>query len=233
VKPPLSAILFDLDGTLVDSYALYLEAYRRALEPRLGRRPVLEDFVRHRPSSELHFLRQWVGGAAEECHREMQRHYRDLHGTHCEGLYEGVREMLTALRAGGVRLGIVTGKGRVTWEDTHEQLDLGDFEVVVTEDDVERPKPHPAGLQLALETMGISPAEAIYVGDSVTDMEAGRAAGMRIGAALWPKTAPGEAERFRAELAPLSPEWHFARPAAITRALAPWCGAPTLEREGT
>jgi pyrophosphatase PpaX len=226
VNPPPSTVLFDLDGTLVDSYELYLEAYRRALEPQLGRRPDLEDFVRHHPSSELHFLRRWVGEAAEECHRAMQRHYRELHPTLCAGVYEGVPEMLAALRSAGVRMGIVTGKGRVTWEETHARLGLGDFEVVVTEDDVAHPKPHPAGLLQALEAMGARPAEAIYVGDSLTDMEAGRAAGMRVGAALWPKTAPGEAERFRADLAGLRPDWHFARPASLTRVLAPWCGIP-------
>jgi pyrophosphatase PpaX len=231
VTPPISTVLFDLDGTLVDTFTLYLEAYSRALETHLGRRPELDDFITHRPSSELHFLRGWVGDeAAERCHRAMQEHYRELHGSHCEGIYPGVREMLAALRAGGLRLGVVTGKGRATWEITGARLDLGEFEVVVTEDDVPRPKPDPAGLRLALEAMGAAPAEAVYVGDSLSDMQAGRTAGMRIGAALWPKTAPGEAERFRAELAPLAPDFYFARPAAVTRALAGWCGLRPAER---
>jgi pyrophosphatase PpaX len=223
-QPP-RAILFDLDGTLVDTFHLYLEAYSRALEPHLGRRPTLGDWSGRTPSSELYFLTEWLGAeAARACHEDMQRHYAELHGSLCEGPYEGVREMLAALRAAGFPLGVVTGKGRRAWEVTRHEIDLGHFDVVVTEDEVEMPKPDPGGLIMALEALDVAPAAAVYIGDSVTDVAAGRKAGMRVAGALWPKTAPGEAEAFAEQLRPLGPDWLFERPADVVRAFAMWCG---------
>jgi pyrophosphatase PpaX len=140
-------------------------------------------------------------------------------------VYDGVREMLEALRAADYALGIVTGKGRTAWEVTERELGLGlgDFAVVVTDDDVHAPKPDPGGLLAAAEALGAAPAEVAYLGDSAGDLEAGRNAGMRVGAALWAKTAAGEADEFIAAVHPLAPDWHFARPADVTRAFVRWC----------
>jgi pyrophosphatase PpaX len=219
-----SAVLFDLDGTLIDTYHLYLEAYTRALEPYLGRRPALEEFVERRPASERHFLNGWIGEEnARSCHAAMRRHYAELHASLCEGVYDGVREMLTALRTAGIPVGIVTGKGRHTWETTESALGLGPFAVVVTDDDMELPKPDPGGLHSALEAIGVEAAETVYVGDSLSDLEAGRLAGTRVAAALWPKTAPGEPECFAEQIRPLEPDWVFARPEDVVRAFALWC----------
>jgi phosphoglycolate phosphatase-like HAD superfamily hydrolase len=118
---------------------------------------------------------------------------------------------------------VVTSKGRRAWEVTAAQIDLGDFAVVVTEDDVREPKPHPEGLLTAAAELGTAPASIVYVGDSAGDLEAGRAAGMTVGAALWPKTGVGERDRFLARIRPLAPDWTFDRPADVSRAFARWC----------
>jgi pyrophosphatase PpaX len=221
----VDTVLFDLDGTLIDTYNLYIEAYRRALNPVLGRDPSMDDFLERRPASERHFLTEWIGEeAALDCHAEMQRHYAELHGPLCDGPYDGVREMLGALRAVGLRLGLVTGKGRGAWEVTRHAIDLGDFEVVVTEDDVRFPKPHPGGLLAAMQSLGARAERTVYVGDSPTDLEAGRAAGTFVGAALWPKTGPGERDIFLAEVARWEPDWVFDRPSDVSRIFAGWCG---------
>jgi HAD superfamily hydrolase (TIGR01549 family) len=219
-----AAILFDVDGTLIDTYRLYLECYRRALAPYLYRTPDEAEIIARRPSSERRFIAGWIGERyAEECHATMRRHYADLHASLGDGLYDGVREMLAALRSGGIPLGVVTGKGRDAWEVTDRELGLGDFAAVVTDDDVSHAKPHPEGLLAAARAMGSDPQACLYVGDSLTDLEAGRAAAMLVGAALWPKTAPGERERFVNEAAAFSPDWTFGHPADLTRAFAAWC----------
>jgi pyrophosphatase PpaX len=219
-----AGILFDVDGTLIDSYRLYLEAYRRALVPYVGRLPDHAEIAAQRPSSEKHFLVQWLGPErGEECHAAMCTEYEQLHRAYCDGIYDGVREMLTALRAAGVPVGVVTGKGRRAWEITERELGLGPFAVVITEDEVDLPKPDPGGLRAALEVIPLDPGAVLYVGDSVSDAAAARAAGLLVGAALWPKDVPGERETFLQEIAPYGPDWAFERPADITKLLAAWC----------
>jgi pyrophosphatase PpaX len=219
-----SAILLDLDGTLIDTYHLYLEAYRRALAPYLGHPPSDAEFIARRPSSEKRFLAGWIGETSvDACHAAMARHYEALHPSLCEGMYEGVPEMLAALRSAGIPLGLVTGKGRRAWEVTERALDLGRFEVVVTDDEMEEPKPHPGGLVLGLASLGVEADKTVYIGDSVSDLAAGRAAGMLVGAALWPKTSAEDRESFLREIEVHEPDWTFERPADVTRLFASWC----------
>lgn len=218
------AVLFDLDGTLVDSYHLYLESYRRALEPMIGYAPTDDELLARGTGSERSALRGWVGeDRLAECHDSLIWHYERLHGALCEGLYDGVPEMLTALRTAGYPLGIVTGKGRRAWTVTAARLPLPTFDVVVTEDDVAHPKPNPAGLLDAARALSLAPAACLYVGDSPGDLAAATAAGMPAAAALWPKTAPGEREAFLRATEALAPVLTPATPAELTRALARWC----------
>lgn len=219
-----AAILFDLDGTLIDTYRLYLDCYRRALEPHLGYAPADREIVAHNPSSERQFLLDWIGAkAGEACHAEMRRLYAENFMHLWEGHYEGVPEMLEALRTAGYPLGIVTGKGRDAWRTTYVYSGLPPFDVVITDDDVHAAKPDPSGLLAAADALGIAPGQAVYIGDSTSDLKAGRNAGMRVGAALWPKTAPGERDAFLRAIEGMTPEWIFERPADITRAFAGWC----------
>jgi phosphoglycolate phosphatase-like HAD superfamily hydrolase len=154
-QPYPSILLFDLDGTLIDTYHLYLESYRRALTPHLGRAPTHAEIIARRPSSERRFLAEWIGEEqANSCHATMREHYAALHGALGKGVYAGVPEMLTALRSAGYRLGIVTGKGRATWEVSRSLLRQGEWEVIITDDDVRTPKPDPEGVLLALRQMG-------------------------------------------------------------------------------
>jgi pyrophosphatase PpaX len=218
------SIIFDVDGTLIDTYRLYMEAYRRALAPIVGY-PLHDDQILGAGArSERSILRAWVGESElEGCHESLCRHYAELHRGLAEGFYAGVPEMLRALRSAAIPLGVVTSKGRTAWEVTLRHLDLGRFPVVVTEDDVRQPKPHPEGLLRAARELEVDPSGAVYIGDSHGDLEAGRAAGMPVAAALWPKTAPGEREAFLESIASLRPRWVFERPADVTREFAGWC----------
>jgi HAD superfamily hydrolase (TIGR01509 family) len=195
--------LLDLDGTLIDTWDLYLECFLRTLEPYVGRRPTFEELRALHPTSELWALRRAVPAQqGAEAHAAFLRHYRLLHGELCGGVYAGVPEALAALRAAGLTVGLVSGKSHGAWAISRELLPLGHFAVFVGDDDVAEPKPSPEGLRLALTRLGVGPGEAVYVGDSVNDAQAARAAGLRFVAALWAKSAeelPGFLERMRAE----------------------------------
>lgn len=199
----VAAVLFDLDGTLIATKRLYLEAYSRALEAHLGHLPTPEEVVRLRPRAELKFLYDVVGPERfDACLADFRRHYAELHATHFGGVYPGIREMLAGLRARGLRLGIVTGKSRAGWEVTIAALEaeLGSFDVTVFDDDVALAKPDPEGLTLAAQRLGLPASAAAYVGDAVSDVHAARAAGMLPIAVLWPKKAE-ELESFREQAA--------------------------------
>ena len=191
--PGISTILFDLDGTLVSTRRLYLEAYRRALAPYIGRVLSDEEILSHRSRSEIRYLKSQARDQYDACLRDFQRYYSDLHETHFGGVYPGVPEMLTALRERGMRLGVVTGKSRSSYEVGAATADLGPFDVLVLDDDVNEPKPSPEGILLAVNQLGESANAVMYVGDAVSDIEAALAAHVVPVGALWSKPDRGEA----------------------------------------
>lgn len=196
------AILFDLDGTLLDTKRLYLECYGRAVEPHLGRRLAPEEIMRLKPRSETALLRDLVGEEAlAACMERFHDAYSRLHETHFDGIYPGIVELLAELRESGVPLGLVTGKSRRAWESTPVRETLGEFEVLVFDDDVTSPKPDPEGLLAALKVLDVEPRETVYAGDSMGDIRAARAAGIMPAAILWSRKPAAAADFERKALA--------------------------------
>ncbi|HET7040110.1 MAG TPA: HAD-IA family hydrolase [Gemmatimonadales bacterium] len=201
MRTRVSAVLLDLDGTLIDTWALYIECYLRTLEPYAGRRLTYDELRALHPSSELRAFRRAVPAErVADAHAEFLRYYRLLHAELCGGVYPGVPDALAALRASDLAVGLVTGKSHGAWAITRELLALGDFAVFVGDEDVAEPKPSPEGLRIAVQRLGVEAGEAVYVGDSVNDAAAARDAGLRFVAALWAKSAeelPGFLARLR------------------------------------
>ena len=220
-------VLFDFDGTLIDTWRLYLEAFRRSLAPHFNRLLSDAEILDYQPSAERRLLRRVIEEADfPRYYASFLKHYGALHETHGDGLYPGVVDLLGGLRAGGYRLGVVTGKSRAAWDVTFPKSGLTPFDVVVADDDVAHPKPHPEGVLTALRALQLAPAEVLYVGDSLLDCAAARAAGVRFGAALWSKTEE-EQEAFRAAAGRLGAADYFDSPAAMARRIGTdfYCGA--------
>jgi phosphoglycolate phosphatase-like HAD superfamily hydrolase len=215
----ICGVLFDLDGTLFDTWDLYIEAYIRTLEKYVGRRLSLAELLSLHPVSEIGILRSVVGDSRlADAHGEFLGIYRTLHGELFGGIYPGIVEMLGELRHERLLLGIVTGKSQAAWEVTSKAIGLGGFDAVVTDDEVDQPKPQPDGISLALERLGLKPKEAVYVGDSTGDAKAARAAGVRFVAALWPK-APEEVEPFVRAVGEYGPWRILQRPSELPDAI--------------
>jgi pyrophosphatase PpaX len=188
------AVLFDLDGTLIDTTDLILASCQHTFTRHLRggcppREALIATFGRSLPESLLEIA---VAEGAEDpaaFAADMLVTYRAHNDEHHDALirpFEGVEPMLASLRASGLRLGVVTSKRERSARIGMARYDLGDFfEAAIFHDDTVRHKPDPAPLILGAQRLGVAPGRTIYVGDSVHDVSAGRAAGMRTIAAAW------------------------------------------------
>ena len=185
-------VLFDLDGTLVDSGAIILASFKHAARTVLARDVAEEQVAALVGGSNLHEQMRVLSPAhVDELVRVYREHNRPLH----EELvaFEGVEELMETLSEQGRKLGIVTAKGRQTVDLAFAVLSLERyFDAVVTADMTDRHKPDPAPVRKALELLESEPADAAFVGDSPYDIAAGRAAGVFTVAVSWGKIHPEE-----------------------------------------
>jgi pyrophosphatase PpaX len=180
------AVLFDLDGTLIDTIDLLLACARHTFE---GRNP--------RPTDE-----QWIAGigtplrkqfaefaASDDEIEQLTRRYRTYQREHHDRLtnaFPGVLETLDELERRGHPMGIVTSK-------SNEMMDRGlewvgimrHMKTRIGMDNAKRHKPDPFPVALAVEELGYTPGEALFLGDSPHDIASGNAAGVTTVAALW------------------------------------------------
>ena len=184
----LSAAVFDLDGTLIDSLPLTFQVFREALRPWLDHEPTDQEiYSRFGPADHL-IVSEWApkGKEQEAVERLMAAYER---GADTIVRYEGVERMLSDLRTAGLKLALCTGRGRPSTELILERLGMDSlFEKIVTGEEVPRSKPDPDGILHTCRLLGIPPAEVLYSGDSVKDVDAGLAAGCFTVAALWAGT---------------------------------------------
>lgn len=182
-------VLIDLDGTLVDSVPDLAECVD-AMLARLGRAPHGEAKVRDWVGNGVERLvrRALVGQlAGEPDEAEFQRAYPiflELYAANtCKRsrLYPGVREGLDFLRSAGYPLGCVTNKAARFTEPLLAALGIADdFGIVISGDTLPRQKPDPLPLLHAAQHFGVAPQEALMIGDSISDVQAARAAGFQI-----------------------------------------------------
>jgi len=185
VAPRLTAVLFDLDGTLLDSFDLISESFKQACRQVLNR-DLSHKEVMARWGWPLRFRFEAVDSSRVDALIDAyQARYRASHDRMI-ALFPGVREMLDALKTHRIRMGIVTSKRRPTTRLAIERLQLSPyFDAVVTEQDVPAPKPAPDPVFAALRELDAAAEDALMVGDAVFDMQAAQAAGVRGAAALW------------------------------------------------
>ena len=215
----IRCVLLDLDGTLIDTWELYLRAMERTLEEiGHGKIPV-DRLASLRLNSEPRLLGYFVPqDEVVSAHQRFLANYHSLHETCFGGIYPGVTELLTSLRNRGIRTGIVTGKSRGAWKITLQHVRLGDFDTMVCDEDVSRPKPDCEGLVKAMENLGVSPSETIYVGDSKDDLEAATTAGIKFLEAEWSKTE-AEIVSFDQDAAKIGPYIGVGHPDEVERFL--------------
>jgi pyrophosphatase PpaX len=181
-----TTVLFDLDGTLVDSFALITQSFRHAVR-----------MARHREATDDEVFARWgeplrirlASVAAPHELPEVLAAYTAFYQEHHDGLarlFPGVAEMVGELAGLGCRLGVVTSKRRTTTEQDLEVFGLAPFiRAAVTSDDVTVFKPAADPVREALRRLGGDARDALMVGDAVFDIRSGTAAGVATAAALW------------------------------------------------
>jgi pyrophosphatase PpaX len=192
----IQTVLFDLDGTLIDSVRLILDSYHHTLAahglpPRSD-----EEWLRGVGTPLSVQLAEWSDDRGTlEALIATYREYNLAHHDRMVTVYPGVVDSVEAIRAAGRQTGLVTSKNR---QGALRGLTLARLErmmdVLVCADEVTNPKPHPEPVEKAVGLLGADPRTTVYVGDSIHDMVAGRAAGVRTAAVLWGPFGRGHLE---------------------------------------
>lgn len=178
----IKAVLFDLDGTLLDTAQDFHESLND-LRAEENLEPLSFETVRAQVSHGGHALvRLGFGVLSPEAHEAMRMRllniYRKRLAKHTR-LFEGGDEMLTELERRGLAWGIVTNKPGWLTDPLLIEVKLSErAKAVVSGDTLPERKPHPSPLLLAAKTIGVAPGECVFVGDAERDCQAAQAAGM-------------------------------------------------------
>jgi pyrophosphatase PpaX len=181
------AVLFDLDGTLIDSIELILSSARHAFQGWEGQAPSDAEWLTGVGIPLATMFQRYARDAADvDALIAKYREYQLVHHDRLVRAYDAVVETVDFLRAAGHPVAIVTSKATWLARRGLDYVGLGPhFDVIVGCDSCDRHKPDPMPVHVALEQLGYEPRDAVFVGDSVHDMHAGNAAGVTTIAALW------------------------------------------------
>jgi pyrophosphatase PpaX len=183
----LEAVLFDLDGTLIDSIELIERSYRHTLSVHTSRAYDRDEWLGGLGRPLKWQFEQWTDDPAQV--QRMIATYRAHNNEHHDALvkpYAGAIEAVKELRSRGARLGVVTSKLHAgALRGLARGGFDGLFDVVIGADEVREPKPAAEPALLALSRLGASAKHAFMVGDSPHDIRCGRLAGTRTAAVMW------------------------------------------------
>lgn len=179
----LKAVIFDVDGVLLDSFEANLKFFQDLLKKAGYAQPTREEYSKMMHMSMKSVIKYFSKSDSEE---ELQRifdmgRFREVeYPMHLLKMPEGAEKTIHELSKKYV-LGIVSSRVKGSIFEAPAMVKLKDyFKVVVTYEDTVNHKPHPEPLFLALKKLNIKPQEAVYVGDTESDLQAAKAAGMKI-----------------------------------------------------
>ncbi|WP_238650510.1 pyrophosphatase PpaX [Paenibacillus piscarius] len=184
----MECVLFDLDGTIVNTNELIINSFMHALKennlPSLTR----EQIIPLMGTTLQQQLSAFSGLEAKDISL-LERSYRSYNNAHHDELVQAfphVSETMEELQRRGIKLGVVTTKIRPNTLKSLEQFGLLKYmDTIVTVNDVTHPKPHPEPVLMAVANLGVDPARTLMVGDSAVDIQSAQAAGVRVAGVAW------------------------------------------------
>lgn len=179
----LRAVIFDLDGVLVDSEPLMRLAFADSYQRVVGNgSPPIEAYLEHMGESFPHIMdRLSLPHSLWDPYRQFcQEHIGQIN------LFDGSREMLEWTRLAQLKIGLLTGKDRARTEQILERFELQEFfDVTIASDQLNQPKPHPEGVLKMLAKLGCEAVQSVMVGDAVNDIICAQEAGVKAVAITW------------------------------------------------
>lgn len=181
----LKGILFDLDGTLVDSLKVAFDGFNHVFQTHGAAAKTPREIMAMFGPGERKIFAQVVGDAnAEAASLAYANYTRSRMGE--SPLFPGIPELIAELSDRRIPMSIVTGRGRESTEIILKHHGIGEkFVKIICHEDVSSSKPSPEGIQLALQSMGLAPENTAYVGDMWMDVRAAHRAGCRAISAMW------------------------------------------------
>lgn len=174
----IKAVIFDLDGTLIDTNDLIIDTFYYVINELLGRSPTEEE-LNHVYGKTLDEQMEFF---SMERSQELVDAYKSYYRTHMDArthLFEGVKDLLDDLARMNIKVATVTNKGSRGVLHAFDKFDLGKyFDATISADDVSNGKPDPEGIFAVLDRLGVEAGEALFVGDSLNDISAAKKAGV-------------------------------------------------------
>ena len=176
----VKAVLFDLDGTLLDTNELIYNSFDRTFKDKLGielKREEIIDFFGI-PLGDP-FKKHAKLEQVDELVAYYRKYNEEIHDTMCFA-FDGVKELLDGLKERGLKIGIVTSKREALAVRGMKIAGIYDYmDIIITPESTELHKPNPDPALKACNDLGIEPSEAIMVGDSIYDIYCGKSAGCK------------------------------------------------------
>jgi pyrophosphatase PpaX len=175
----IDTVIFDFDGTIMDTNEIVMSSWQYAARELLGHELPKDTLTSTFGEPIAHSVESLFPGCDPDLAVKLYRDFHHEHYADMIGLFPGVREMLEALEGEGYKLGLVTNRLRRTTEIGLRQFDIEKyFGVVVTVGEAPKDKPEPEHIWFALDHLGSAQGRAVLVGDSRNDIIGGHNAGL-------------------------------------------------------
>ncbi len=174
-------ILFDLDGTIMDSNGIILRSWQYTFRTLLGHEGDEKEIVATYGEPLKETMRRFFGGSDEDVLRNVDI-YRSYQKNHKDGqmeMFSGIYDMLASAKDAGYRMAVVTSRLKLSAIEAIKGFGIEDFfEYILTGDDVKKHKPDPEPILITLKNMGAEPNQAVMIGDTRMDILCARNAGV-------------------------------------------------------
>ena len=194
-------IIFDLDGTIADTLPLCIAAFKRSVEPLLGKEISEQEIIDTFGPSEEGSIRKLIPLHEEDGVKAYLHFYEQLHSI-CPIPFPGITELLEMLSIKGVKLAMVTGKGIHSTILSLKQFNLTKYFDILKTGSPDGPN-KVNGIRFVINNLKVDASESLYVGDAPSDIRYCREIGIPIAAAAWASTTDAE------ELKKFNPNWLF------------------------